>query len=131
MNDNVTSIGDGAAPHGINTIDVKARPFLDRVERIMSEMESDKGVYMAKCRANRDRIKDVLTEAKDQGLPVRAMRGIVKFRDLERKQQKIAAKLEDADESDIYRQLVDTLGELGAAAARQAGFAFDPPQAAH
>ncbi len=130
MNDNVTVL-DGPVPHGVNTIDAKARPFIDRVERIMTEMESDKGAYMAKCRANRDKIKDVLTDAKDQGLPVRAMRGIVKFRDLERKQQRIAAKFEDADESDIYRQLVDTLGELGAAAARQAGFAFDPPASAH
>lgn len=110
--------------HGRNTIDGKARPFIDRVESVIADMESDKGAYMAKCRAHRGRIKDILAEAKEAGLPVRSMRGIVKYRGLERKQAKIAAGFDDVDESAVYQQLVDTLGELGAAAARAAGFNF-------
>jgi len=112
-------------PHGANSIDAKARPFVDGVERIMADMESDKGAYMARCKANRERIKEILTDAKDKGLPVKPMKGIIKHRSLERKKQKIAAGL-DIDEQAIYAQLVDTLGELGAAAARTAGFNFGP-----
>lgn len=124
MNDTtVTHIHDVYPGH--NSIDEKARPFLERVESIVGDMESDKGAYMAKCRANRERIKDIVGEAKDAGLPVKAFRGLVKYRHLERKQQKIAAGFEDINESAIYQELVDTLGELGAAAARAAGFNFD------
>jgi len=109
---------------GRNSIDEKARPFLEQVESIVGDMESDKGAYMAKCKANRERIKNVVAEAKEAGLPVKAFRGLVKYRHLERKQAKIAAGIEDIDESAIYQELVDTLGELGAAAARSAGFNF-------
>jgi uncharacterized protein (UPF0335 family) len=130
MND-YTDVADNIHPmHGANSVDAKARPFVDRVERIVAEMESDKGTYMAKCKANRERIKEVLTEAKDRGLPVKPMKGIIKHRSLERKKQKIAAAL-DIDEQAIYAQLVDALGELGAAAARAAGFNFAADQSAH
>lgn len=114
-------------PHGQNSIDAKAKPFVDRVEEIQRQMESDKGEYMAKCRANRMRIKDVLVEAKDQGLPVRPIKGVIKYRALERKQEKIGAGFDDVAESALYQELVDTLGELGAAAARAAGFNFGAP----
>jgi uncharacterized protein (UPF0335 family) len=130
MND-ITTMAAGREPHhGANSVDAKARPFVDRIERVISDMESDKGAYMAKCRAHRERIKDVLTEAKDRGLPVKAVKGIVKYRGLERKKQKIATGL-DVDEAAVYSQLVETLGELGAAAARSAGFNFGETANAH
>jgi len=128
MNDisNVTSIGpdNPAPPHGQNSIDAKARPFVADVESIMADMESDKGAYMAKCRANRQRIKDVISAAKEAGLPVRPMKSVIKYRALERKQVKLAAGFDDMDESAVYQELVDTLGDLGAAAARARGFNF-------
>lgn len=123
MNDG-TVVTDVFPTHGQNSIDAKARPFVDRVESILATMESDKGAYMAKCKANRERIKDVVTEAKEAGLPVKPLKGIIKYRTLERKQTKIAASFDDVAESAIYQELVDTLGELGAAAAKAAGFDF-------
>jgi uncharacterized protein (UPF0335 family) len=129
MNDYTDRSAEVVPIHGANSIDAKARPFVERVERISTEMESDKGAYMAKCKANRERIKEVMTEAKDQGIPVKPLKGVIKYRSLERKQGKIAAGL-DMDEQAIYSQLVDALGELGAAAARAAGFNFDA-QPAH
>lgn len=130
MNDYVDMSEDPTPSHGANSVDAKARPFVDRVERILGEMESDKGAYMARCKANRERIKEVLGEAKDQGLPVKPIKGVIKYRGLERKQQKIATNF-DIDEQSLYQQLVETLGELGAAAARSAGFNFDGAQPAH
>lgn len=126
MSESDHNAGTVVPMHGQNSIDAKAQPFVARVESILADMESDKGAYMAKCRANRDRIKDILTEAKDQGLPVKPMKSIIKYRTLERKQTKIAASFDDVAEAAIYQELVDTLGELGAAAAKQAGFNFAP-----
>ena len=72
------------------------------------------------CKDKQADIKDIYSEVKSHGLPVRAVRGVVKYRDLERKQAAIADKL-DIDEASTYQALVDALGDLGRAAAERAG----------
>jgi len=105
-----------------NTIEGRAEPFLQRIESLYDDLESERGSYMERCRTIRDDIKIVLGEAADAGIPKKALKGLVKFRALKRKQNAIAFGIED-DEAKIYEQLIDALGDLGIAAARRAGYA--------
>lgn len=106
-----------------NTIDGKAKPFIDRIENIDKELESLRGKYMAECRNLQEDRKEIFIEVKDAGLPVKAVKVFLKHRKLERKLEGLGAGL-DVDEAAAYEQLCDALGELGAAAAKRAG--FDP-----
>lgn len=103
-----------------NSIEGKSQAFLKRIESIAAEGEIAKGTYMNECKLRREDIKAVYTEAKDAGVPAKALRGLVKYRDLERKQQAIADGL-DMDEQSTYETLVEALGPLGEAAAKAAG----------
>jgi len=107
---------------GHNAVDTKAAPFLKRVEDFNEQLESLRGSYMASCKAVREQIKTVYTDAKDAGVRPRPLKGLVKHRQLSRKQDKITASMIDEDDVAIYQQLVEALGPLGAAAARRRGF---------
>ena len=90
-----------------------------RIENLFDDLETLRGEYMASCKTVRADIKEVYGEAKDQGVPARALKGLVKYRHLERKQLAIVDGLDD--EAADYELLVETLGDLGMAAARAAG----------
>jgi uncharacterized protein (UPF0335 family) len=109
-----------------SSMEGKAEQFVRRIEALISELETEKGEYMARCKERREDIKEIYTEADESGVPRRALRGIVKFRELDRKQKAIASGL-DIDEQSAYRQLVEALGPLGQAAAEKAGFTAEPP----
>ena len=102
-----------------NSVEGRAKPFLQRIENLMSEGESAKGEYMNECKQRREEIKDVLTEAADAGVPKKALRGLVKYRELEKRQQEIADGLEEQEQAD-YESLIAALGPLGQAAADKA-----------
>jgi uncharacterized protein (UPF0335 family) len=104
-----------------NTIEGRAEPFMKRIENLLDDIDSKRGTYMAEVKEVREDIKNVYTEAKDNGVPVKALRSLIKFRALERKQQALSDGLEN-EEAQIYEQLRDALGELGAAAADRAGY---------
>ena len=104
-----------------NSIPGKSEPFLKRIETLMAEGETAKSVYMSECKERRGDIKEIYTEAGDAGVSKKALRGLVKYRELERKQNKIGDGL-DIDEQAAYATLVEALGALGAAAARAAGY---------
>lgn len=102
-----------------NSIEGKAAPFLQRIENLHADLESKKGSYMAECKTVREDIKLVYGEAKEAGVPAKALRGVVKYRALTRKMDAIADGL-DIDEQSSYETLVEALGdfastELGAA----------------
>lgn len=61
---------------------------IHEVEKIEGELESEKGAYMARCRALRDRIKTTIEEYRDKGLSKRDIRDALKIR-------KHLAKIED------------------------------------
>lgn len=105
-----------------NSLEGRAEPFLERIERLHADLDSKRGAYMAECRVVREDIKVVLGEAKEAGIPVKALKGLVEFRKLEKKQAAIADGY-DPDEAKVYEHLVEALGELGAAAAKAAGHA--------
>lgn len=104
-----------------NTIEGRAEPFMARIENLMDDLASKRGSYMAECKEVRSDISVVYEEAKEAGVPTKALKKLIKFRELERKQDALADGLED-EEAKIYEQLRDALGELGAAAADRAGY---------
>lgn len=105
-----------------NSIEGKSEPFLKRIETLHEDAESAKGTYMAECKERRADVKEVYTEAKDAGIPVGALKGLVKKRQLQRKADAIPDGLEP-DEARIYESLVEALGDLGRAAAQSKGYA--------
>lgn len=107
-----------------NSMEGKAEGFLKRIETLLAEMESAKGTYMAECKEWREDIKEIYTEAKDGGVPVKALRGVVKARALDKKLKSIGDGF-DIDEKAAYETLCEALGPLGAAAAKAAGYADD------
>lgn len=95
-----------------NGIDVDvATPYLNRVENLEEEIESERSAFMKKCKSIRGDIKDVLDEAKDAGVPKKALKAIVAKRKLERKINKLADNLDEEDEV-AFEQLAEALGTL-------------------
>lgn len=108
-----------------NSMEGKAERFLERIENVLKEGETAKAVYMNECKDRREGLKDIYTEAKDAGVPIKALKGVVKMRSLERKIDAISDGF-DIDEAAAYKTLCDALGPLGEAAAAAAGH---PPKA--
>jgi uncharacterized protein (UPF0335 family) len=115
----------GRVDSSTNSIDETAEPFLIRIENLHADLESLRSRYMKDCKAVREDLKAVYVEGKDNGVPVKSLKGLVKWRELERKQEAIAAGLDDIDEAAIYSHLIESLGPLGQAAARSAGYGAD------
>lgn|SRR5262249_24608376 len=111
-------------PNG-NTLEARAARFLKEIEDCNTELDSIRGAYMADCKKVRQEIKDIYGEAKDAGVNPRALKGVVKHRQLARKQEKIAAGMDDVDDAAAYAELIEKLGPLGAAAAQRHGFGDD------
>jgi len=103
-----------------NSVEGRAQAYLARIETLLADIDSERGTYMARCKELREDISGIYVEAKDNGVPVKALKGIVKHRQLQKKQDAIAAGF-DIDEAAAYETLVEMLGELGAAAAKRAG----------
>lgn len=103
-----------------NSVEGKARPFLERIENILTDLDSLRGKYMSECKVRREEIKLIYEDADNHDVPAKPLRALIKYRELERKQTGIAEGL-NRDDAEVYEQLRDTLGELGAAAAERAG----------
>lgn len=108
-----------------NSMEGKAQDFLKRIEALIAEGESDKGSYMAECKERREDIKSVYTEAKDAGIAVKALKGVVKKCSLDKRSAAISDGF-DIDEQAAYATLVEALGDLGKAAADAAGVTVPP-----
>jgi uncharacterized protein (UPF0335 family) len=94
-----------------NSVEGKAKPFLERIESINGDLESEKAAYMNKAKALREDIKTVVDEAKEEGVPKKALKGLVKYRQLERQQSKIGSGMDIADQG-TFESLVAALGQL-------------------
>lgn len=94
--------------------------FVDKYEELEKEALREKMTYMERCRRIREQQKDLLDDAKGQGLPKNVVKAVVKARDLERKIEALQEELED-DAAQIFKDIRDALGDyadlpLGAAA---------------
>ena len=99
------------AKAGANSLEGIAAPFVERIENVMGDLASLKGTYMNECKGFREDIKEIVDEAKDAGVPKKALKGIVKYREMERKQAALADGMKP-DDADAFETLVAALGQL-------------------
>jgi uncharacterized protein (UPF0335 family) len=90
----------------------KVTEFVDRIENMHDEMESAKGEYMAECKARREDIKSIYDEAKDEGIPKKALKAVITARQLERKAKAARDDLADLDLQDKFDLIRLKLGDL-------------------
>lgn len=108
-----------------NSVEGKSAPFLARVENVLDQLDTLKARYMNEAKGLRADIKQIYDDAKDADVPTRALKGLVKWRQLAKKQDAIADTIAE-DEVSEYELLVEALGdyastELGQAALDLAG----------
>ena len=89
----------------------KVQNVLDRVEKLNEDIETEKSAYMTACKVIRSDIKVVYRDAKNEGLPVKALKNIVKDRAAERAAERRRTDL-DTDDLESYDQIKFMLGEL-------------------
>ena len=105
MAENVTKAGhNGFDPE-------KAKSFVSRIENLNDDMETLKAEHMSKCKAVREDIKDVIAEAKNEGIPASALKAVVKVRALERKAAAERDNLDNEIQGD-FDNLRLALGDL-------------------
>jgi len=106
-----------------NDLAARAEPFLQRIESLDADRQTEHAGYMARCRTIASDIKQVFQQAKAEGIAVRALRGVVKRRKLERKIAAIPAALDDVDDAAQYDALAEAFGvdtPMGQHAAKEA-----------
>lgn len=104
----------------------EAASFVDKFEELEAEVASERGKFMAACRAIRERQKELLEDAKSQGVKKSVVKAIAKARELEAKARDMLADIEDDEDRtyavDIRKALGDDFSTLplGAAAVEAA-----------
>lgn len=108
----------------------EAATYVDQIEKLEEEYESERGTFMAKAKKIREAQKAVLDDAKSQGVAKKLVNTIVKSRDYDKKSKKLRDDLEDLDKAfyfDIRKHLGDFADlPLGAAAVKASPSAKDP-----
>lgn len=84
---------------------------LHEIEGCLADLLSERGAYMNRCRAIRERITAAYDQAKDAGLPRKALKTLVKNREAVRKIEERIAALEE-DEAANYAALQAALGDF-------------------
>src|ERR1700682_5812423 len=74
---------------------------IENIEQRYSELASERGVYMQKCKRIREAMAGHYDEASDKGISKKLLKKIVKERDLERKIFALADDLEPDELSEI------------------------------
>lgn len=98
-----------------NSIEGKAEAYLQRIDPLLAEAERERKACAERIKELRGDIKDIIEEAKGQGVHPKALRALLRHRDLSRKQRDLAHKL-NLDEAAAFANLVEALGDLGQAA---------------
>lgn len=89
----------------------KAKSFIARVEEVESEMASEQGTYMARCKELREEIAEIMDEAKAAGISKKPLRAVLKTRSLQRKLDAERDNLE-SEAQDTYDQIRHAIGDL-------------------
>ena len=109
-----TDIEDAPRP-GHNGFDpATVSVYVDRIENRHDELLKERSTYMLACKGIRGEIAEILDEAKEKGIPKRALKSVIKARELEAKAEKVRADLEaeDQESHDLLRQALGDLAEL-------------------
>lgn len=118
---------NGPSPGKSNGFDPEdVRNAVDRIENLKADIASIMGEALNECRGVHVSIKDVYDEAKSEhGIPKKALRSVIKARELERKARAVRDNLEPEvmDEHDMIRHALGALADLplGEAALERAG----------
>ena len=108
----------------------EAASFVDKFEELEQEFASLRGKFMADAKAIRDKQKELLDDAKSQGIAKKVVKNVVKARELEARAKDLRDDLED-DDRELFVDIRKALGDfadlpLGAAAVdREDGDAED------
>jgi hypothetical protein len=110
------------ATNGYDQDQVKG--IVGRIEQCFSDLLSERGAYMNRCRGIREGITSAYDDAKAAGIAKKELKALIKTRELERKISAQFAELE-ADEQANYQMIKDALGDfadlpLGEAAVERA-----------
>lgn len=113
----------------------EAGSFVDKFEEFEAEIASERGKFAAKCKAIREKQRELLEDAKSQGVGKGLVKAIAKARELEAKAAAIRDEMEEDDKVfflDIRRALGDDYSSLplGAAAVAREEGGQDPTTAA-
>lgn len=114
--------------HGVSAIrgngfdPEKVKSYVSRIQNLHGDLKSRQSEYMTDCKVIRGDIKEVLDEAKDEGIPKKELRRLIKRLELEEKIEDIRNELE-GDEVDNYDLLCDALGKFGDSPLGQAALA--------
>jgi uncharacterized protein (UPF0335 family) len=102
------------------------RGYITRVENMETEIGSVMGTAMREVKTLRDDIKEILAEAKENGIAPKALKAELKLRKLDRDKNKVMAGLaeEDADTLELIQEALGDFASspLGAAAVTRAEF---------
>lgn len=88
-----------------------AQGFVQRVENLHSNLATEKSEFMTRCKVIHSDIKEVMTEAKNAGIPKKALKNVVKHRALLNKAEDVRNDLEGEDQ-DSFDQLLHALGSF-------------------
>lgn len=99
----------------------EAASFLARFEELEAAVEAEKSKFMLACKAIRAEQKDLLDDAKSQGIAKGVIKAIHKARTFEAKAKAAIEDLDEADDRDYALDIRKALGDfadlpLGAAA---------------
>ena len=94
--------------------------LVGRIDSLHDDLATERGEYMQRCRQIRGEIKDVLQAAKDEdGIPKKALKFLVKKRQMLAKIEDIEAGLEPEDGT-AFQSLELALGDYGSTGLGQA-----------
>jgi uncharacterized protein (UPF0335 family) len=96
----------------------RARHFLSQSMGVYDKLDAERISYMNRCKAIRGELPEIYDQAKDAGIPVRALKAEIKIKLEGRKIEKCrvrqeAAMPEDRSEKELFDQLVRALGDFG------------------
>ncbi|HEX5508772.1 MAG TPA: GapR family DNA-binding domain-containing protein [Pseudolabrys sp.] len=101
----------------------KVKSFIERIENLQSDIRTVKAENAVRCKTIMDDIKIVLDEAKEDGIPRKELKAVLKARELERRLEETRDNL-DGESQETFDQIRFALGDLaetplgGAALAR-------------
>lgn len=123
-----------ARPASENTpSDGHVKEAVANIEESYRKLDTERGIYMNKCKGIRNEMKDHYSDAANLGIAKKLLAKIIKERQYERKIDALTADLEPDERSEL-EMLVEKLGEfadtpLGKAAIAKADGAAAPAQA--
>lgn len=89
----------------------KLKHYIHEIEEVKDEIDSETGSFMSAIKGKRNSIKDLIADAKNDGIPTKALKAELKLRDLDRDKARVVTGLEE-EEAETLEQIREALGDL-------------------